>query len=55
MNKIDIQKIEDGKYALFIDGKRACVGNLAAVVATINVNIHPIYDYTPKDYSINEK
>ena len=41
MNFINIVKLpnEDNKYELFIDRKRACRGNLAAIVATINANL----------------
>ena len=41
MNFINIIKLqnEDDKYELFIDRKRACRGNLAAIVATINANL----------------
>lgn len=41
MDFINIIKLpnEEDKYELFIDNKRACRGNLAAVVATINVNL----------------
>ena len=45
MNYINIVKLpnEDDKYELFIDKKRACRGNLAAVVATINANLSSFY------------
>ena len=49
MNKIDIKKLDNGKYELYIDGKRACVGNLAAVVATLNVNLGVFDEYVKKD------
>lgn len=41
MDFVNIVKVPDehDKYELYIDGKRACRGNLAAVVATINVNL----------------
>lgn len=41
MDFINIIKLpnEEDKYELFIDNKRACRGNLAAIVATINVNL----------------
>lgn len=51
MNFINIIKLqnEDDKYELFIDRKRACRGNLAAIVATINANLL----YFSKKYNID--
>lgn len=49
MNKVDIKKVGDNKYELYIDGKRACVGNLAAVVATLNANLGVFDAYVKKD------